>query len=191
MLGIVLGAVDRSSERRADDSPETQPTTTYTHKTQSHALLGERAKREQAREAARQSRVEARRGRLRGAWELIQQRKLRVGEPYYGGDAGGGEARRQVEALPTVDPVGCFGFFGVCGGVMVVVADGRAIENHHPALNACVLAHAHTHTYTHIHMQATGRAVWPLLLLYPQHLVSDFVERAGAFVWELVGHAFM
>lgn len=80
---------------------------------QSAALLGETQRREAAREAASRGRVEARRARLRAAWALIQQRELRVGEPYYGGDAGGGEARRQVEALPQLEPVRgrCLSFF--------------------------------------------------------------------------------
>lgn len=68
--------------------------------------MGQRQQREEAREAARRKRVEGRRARLKEAWALIQQRKLRVGEPYYycnGG--GGGEAVRQVEALPAVDAV--------------------------------------------------------------------------------------
>jgi hypothetical protein len=81
---------------------------------QSAALLGEKAKREQTRESARRRRVETRRARLAAAWGLIQQRALRVGEPYYGGDVGGGEARRQVEALPQLEAVRfCFVWF-VC-----------------------------------------------------------------------------
>jgi len=90
-------------------------------------LLKVQLQKETDRIAAREKRKAGRRKGLKEAWAISREREIKLGEPYWNeGGRGGGEARRQVEALP------------------------RWTEG--------------------------GRALWPLLLLYPEYLASDFVE---------------
>ena len=97
-------------------------------------LLKTQLQKETDRIAAREGRKAGRRKGLKEAWAICKERGVKVGEPCWNeGGQGGGEARRQVEALPRREEGGREG----------------------------------------------GRAVWPLLLLYPEYLTSDFVEAVG------------